>query len=195
MPALELDILKSIKMENLIENYPVFIETGTYMGQTIFKFEKLFDQLHTIEIKPDFYNRVKNIYQGNKITFHVGDSSIKLNEICPTITNNTIFFLDGHWSAGNTGRGNKDCPLYEELTAINENLNTKAIIIIDDCRLFGLGPNTTNGQEVCNWEDINNDTILNLTKNRLEKYYNLPSELNEKDRLVLHLNEKNSVIN
>ena len=30
MPALELDILKSIKMDNLIENYPVFIETGLY---------------------------------------------------------------------------------------------------------------------------------------------------------------------
>ena len=190
MPALELDILKSIKIENLIYNYPVFIETGTYMGETIFKVEKFFKQLHTIEIKPEFYNNAKNRYQGNKITFHLGDSSIKLIDICKTLNNNVIFFLDGHWSAGNTGRGNKDCPLYEELEAINNNLNNKAIIIIDDCRLFGLGPNTTNGKEVCNWEDISIDKILKLLKNRLDIHYTLPSELNKNDRLILHLNEK-----
>lgn len=193
MPSLEIDFLKNIKIENLLKNYPVFIESGTFMGETIFKYEQLFKQLHTIEIKSEFYNKVKNQYKGNKITFHLGDSSIKLNEICPSITNNAIFFLDGHWSSGNTGRGNKDCPIYEELTAIIKHLNTKAIVIIDDCRLFGIGPNTTNGKEPCNWEDINIDTILNLVKNRLDKYYYLPSILNQNDRLILHLNIKNSV--
>ena len=190
MPSLEIDFLKNIKIENLFKNYPVFIESGTFMGQTIFKYEQLFKELHTIEIKSEFYNKVKNQYNGNKITFHLGDSSIKLIDICKTLNNNVIFFLDGHWSAGNTGRGNKDCPLYEELEAINNNLNNKAIIIIDDCRLFGLGPNTTNGKEPCNWEDINIDTILNLVKNRLDIHYTLPSELNKNDRLILHLNEK-----
>lgn len=194
MPSLEIDILKSIKIENLIENYPVFVETGTYMGETILNFEKYFSKLHTIEIKPEFYDNVKRKYNGNKITFHLGDSSIKLNEICRSITNNTIIFLDGHWSAGNTGRGDKDCPLYEELTAIIENLNSKAIVIIDDCRLFGLGPNTSNGQEVCDWENITIDKILNLVKNRLHEYYTLPSKLDPNDRLILHLNEKNSDI-
>ncbi|ALH22918.1 hypothetical protein ceV_012 [Chrysochromulina ericina virus CeV-01B] len=190
MLSLELEILKYIKIDNLLKNYTVFIETGTFMGETIFRFEKNFNKLHTIEIKSEFYNDAKNKYTGNKITFHLGDSSIKLIDICKTLNNNVIFFLDGHWSAGNTGRGSKDCPLYEELEAINNNLNNKAIIIIDDCRLFGLGPNTTNGQEVCNWEDINIDKILNLVKNRLDKYYNLPSKLNKNDRLILHLNEK-----
>ncbi len=151
----------------------------------------MISKLNTIEIEPEFNYTAKNKYKGNKITFHLGDSSIKLIDICKSITDNVVFFLDGHWSAGDTCRGNKDCPLFEELTAIMENVNTKAIIIIDDCRLFGLGPNTTNGKEPCNWENINKEKILKLVESRLNKSYNLPSNLDKNDRLILHLNKSN----
>ena len=192
MPSLELDIFKKIqenikRSENdIFISYPTFVETGTYLGRTTFSVEPLFNCIYTIEIKEKFYKDVKKKYKGNKIKFHLGDSSVCLNKICEGINTNAIFFLDGHWSAGDTGKGEKDCPLYEELNIIVEKFYNKAIIIIDDVRLFGMGPNK--GNEICNWEDINKNKILDIVKNRLETYYSLHSYLANDDRLILHIN-------
>ena len=62
-----------------------------------------------------------------------------------------------------------------------------SIVIIDDCRLFGKGPNMNN--EICDWEDINIQKILNLVNSRIDKYYFAPSELHKKDRLIIFLNK------
>ena len=186
MPALELNIFNQINQDNIFLNYPIFVETGTFMGETIFLMSKYFKELHTIEIKQDFYTRAKSLNISNNINFYLGDSSKEIINICNNIKDNTVFFLDGHWSAGNTGKGEKDCPLYEELKEIMKHLIHKAIIIIDDTRLFGLGPNKST--EICNWEDINVDTILKITKNRLTNHYFLDSACAKNDRLILHLN-------
>lgn len=183
MPSLTLNFINTLKAD--LRSYKTFVETGTYLGQTIFGMEPYFDNLHTIEINPSFYSSVKSKYSGNKITFHLGDSSNELTKIVSNINSPTIFFLDGHWSAGNTGRGEKDCPLYEELTSINHNFKNEAIIIIDDFRLFGKGPNL--GTEICNWEDIRKDTLLDIVKLRTTNVYHLPSELSPVDRLVIHI--------
>tara|TARA_Y100000389_G_scaffold202955_1_gene249874 strand:- start:276 stop:845 length:570 start_codon:yes stop_codon:yes gene_type:complete len=187
MPALELLIFDNIKQSNIFEYYPIFVETGTFMGETIFSMSNKFKELHTIEIKKEYYDNVKRINNTNSnINFYLGDSSIEIINICKNIKNNTVFFLDGHWSAGNTGKGNKDCPIYEELDGIMNSLTHKAIIIIDDVRLFGKGPNKKN--EICNWEEINEESIIKKVESRLTDHYYLPSKLHEKDRLILHLN-------
>jgi len=184
MPSLALSDLEKIK-ENFRE-FPVFIETGTWWGETIFQMEPLFDRVHTIEIKPEFYENVKSRYSGNKINFLLGDSSDVFKTLLPTINEPTIFFLDGHWSAGDTGKGKKDCPLIEELTIINEKFASSAVIIIDDRRLFGMGPNKKN--EICNWEDISDISIVSCLKSRIKEIYCIPSELHPEDRLVIHIN-------
>lgn len=58
MPSLELNIFNQIKEQDIFNNYKIFIETGTYLGETILKVEPLFDELHTIEIKKDFYENI-----------------------------------------------------------------------------------------------------------------------------------------
>lgn len=183
MPSITIDFLTQLQDD--YTTYPNFIETGTYKGETIFALEPFFNKLHTIEIKRQFYNNVKSTYTGNKIHFHLGDSSNVLNDILPNIDDKSIIFLDGHWSAGNTGKGQKDCPLYEELIGINKHHKNCAIIIIDDVRLFGKGPNC--GNEICNWEDINTTTVQKIVENRTTKMYYLPSSHYEKDRLVIHI--------
>lgn len=185
MPSLGLDVIRSIHGDNILDTYPIFVETGTYLGETIFQMEKFFKILHTIEIKEEFHRIIKSRYTGDKITFHLGDSSNILNELVDDLTDNTIFFLDGHWSSGDTGRGEKDCPLMEEVEAIMKKFNHSAILIIDDYRLFGKGPSEKN--EIVDWTNISKDKLLELTKNRMSEYYHLPSSLHLEDRLIIHL--------
>jgi hypothetical protein len=188
MPAIEIDDLNHLNVDGLFEVYPTFVETGTFLGETIMKMEPFFEKLHTIEIKQEFYLRAITSYKGNKISFHYGDSSVKLKKVCELLETPTLFFLDGHWSAGITGKGEKDCPLYEELPNIINYCMQECIIIVDDVRLFGMGPNK--GNEICNWEDISVNKILEIVDSRLTKHYFIDSKSAEKDRLILHLSEK-----
>ena len=186
MPSINVEFLT--KLQDNYKNYTNFIETGTYFGQTILYLEPYFSKLYTIEIKQQFYQNVKNKYKGNKINFYLGDSSHVLCEILPGISNKSIIFLDGHWSAGDTGKGDKDCPLYEELNNIILHHKDEAIIIVDDVRLFGMGPNK--GNEICNWEDINVENVLKIVKERITKKYFLPSSIVDNDRLIIHISKK-----
>ena len=185
MPSINLDFLKTLQTD--YKNYPNFIETGTYMGETILHMEQYFSNLYTIEIKKDFYENVKNKYNGDKINFYLGASEDVLTDILPIITGKSIIFLDGHWSAEDTGRGIKDCPLYEELTCIISSHKDEAIIIVDDVRLFGKGPNK--GNEICNWEEINIENILKIVKDRMTNHYLLPSSMHINDRLMVHISK------
>jgi len=189
MPHLDKDFFFLLKNFNdtFLYEYDTFIETGTHLGNTILQMEPLFNDLHTIEIKKDLYESTKSKYNGNKITFYLGDSSLLLKNICLLVDKPAIFFLDGHWSCGDTGKGTKDVPLYEELKNIINFFKNKAIIIIDDFRLFEKGPITNT--EIVNWEDINKNTVLEIVSKRLSMNYHLPSNLSHDDRLILHINK------
>ena len=178
MPSLTPSFLNNLQDD--YKKYPYFIETGTYNGDTTFAFEPLFNKVYTIEFSEKYHNQTKNNYHGNKIDFILGDSSIVFESLLPTITDNSIFFLDGHWSGGETGKSSKDCPLEEEIAHINHLFKHDAILIIDDYRLFGLD---TGGD----WTDISKDKLLSLLGTRVHKVYHLDSECSKDDRLIIHI--------
>jgi len=163
MPSLDIHTLKSIlnkdkKVKKLFKDYKFnnFIETGTHTGTTAFEMSKYFKRVDTIEIAKNLFDHCKSIKEQKQLTnvnLHLGDSSILLEKIFKNLKGESIFFLDGHYSHGITGRGNKDVPLLEELKTINSNYNYSSIIIIDDARLFG-----TDKDE--DWLDITESNIL-----------------------------------
>jgi hypothetical protein len=186
MPSLDTTFLNSLHDD--YKKYSCFIETGTLMGSTIFALEPYFDKLYTIEFSEQYYNNTKNNYNGNKINFLLGDSSIIFEKLLPTISNKSIFFLDCHWSGGDTGHSAKDCPLDEEITHINNLFQHEAIIIIDDFRLFVL--DKSSGKLGENWSQISKQKLLNILSSRINKVYHLDSAIAKDDRLIIHINSK-----
>jgi len=181
MPSLNIDFL--LKLKDDYYNYKYFVETGTYNGDTIFAMEPFFDKLYTIEYSESYHNRTKNNYEGKKINFLLGDSSIVFTTLLPQIDDKSIFFLDGHWSSADTGKSAKDCPLFEEITCINRLFKNEAIIVIDDYRLFG--KSKIDGQNE-DWSQINKDQLLKIIESRIDKVYHLDSEYSSDDRLIIH---------
>ena len=182
MPSINKTFLELLK--DSYKNYPIFIETGTLVGGTTFAMEPLFEKVYTIEVSEKYHNLTKNKYNGNKIEFILGDSSKVFETLLPTLEGKVIFFLDGHWSSGDTGKGAKDCPLIEEITHINNLYKNEAIIIIDDYRLFGKSLSSGVAED---WSGIHKDILINILKNRITDVYHLPSSLSIDDRLVIHI--------
>ena len=180
MPSIDISFLLLLK-ENY-KDYPCFIETGTYLGETIWNMNNFFNELYTIEIQPNLYESSRNKYKNSKINFLLGDSSDLFEQLLPKILFPTIFFLDGHYSSGITGKGKKDCPILEELSHINKYMIHKSIIIIDDCRLFGKKIDH-------DWENITKENILNILSKRVSQYYFLQSLIDNHDRMIIHLDE------
>jgi hypothetical protein len=164
-----------------LTRFKTFVETGTWRGHTIFGMEQYFDHLFTIEIKEDLYLAAKNQYYGDKIQFLLGDSADKISDVLDELSTPVIFWLDGHWSMGDTGRGAKDCPLVEELQHINNKCSQEAVIIIDDYRLFGHGIGHRNDNDI-DWTDINTGNLVQQLKDK-----NINSVIQVGDRLVIHI--------
>lgn len=115
----------------------VSIETGTYRGDSTLKIARFFKKTYTIELSEKWYNvsksRLRNI--DNVICYH-GDSVDVLYTLLPTIKEPVVFFLDAHYSGGDTEFGREEVPLLRELELICHRAE-KDIIIIDDLCLLG----------------------------------------------------------
>lgn len=114
----------------------VFIETGTYSGETASKACHWFNTVHTIELSPELYTQAKKCWKNSTINFHLGDSPHVLKHLLPRVNGKIIFWLDGHFSGKGTAKGITNTPVLEELYAIKECGITNAIILIDDIRCF-----------------------------------------------------------
>jgi hypothetical protein len=169
------DILKNFELDSNF--FEVFVETGTHYGQTIQNIKHKFQEIHSIELSIELYNKCKELFQNEiNVFLYQGDSAFKLPEIIKKVKDNAVFWLDGHYSGGGTARGTKDCPLIEEIDSINIFFKKKCLIIIDDIRLFGTYLNE-------DWSKIDENEIDSIVKNRIQ------SKIKIKDRLIYFLKE------
>jgi hypothetical protein len=117
-----------------------FVETGTYMGDSLWTFRKEFTSLQSIEVQPDLAKIAALRFRAwSHIRIIPGDSAEQLAKLVGSEMPTTLFWLDGHYSAGITGKGETDCPIDMEIAAL-ERAKGRFSILIDDARLFGTDP-------------------------------------------------------
>jgi hypothetical protein len=112
------------------------VETGTYLGDMIFAQMNHFNNIYSIELDSALFKRATKTFKKHPhVTILQGDSGKVLKQIAPTLKEKSIFWLDGHYSGGITARGEKDCPIYEELEPIFAS-KINHVLLIDDARCF-----------------------------------------------------------
>jgi hypothetical protein len=117
--------------------YTTLVETGTYLGDMVEAQKKRFKKIISIELGVDLFERAKKRFRKDEnIQIVQGDSGTVLPQILSDINEPAIFWLDGHYSAGITAKGDKDCPIFEELDAIFHSKKLSHILLIDDARCF-----------------------------------------------------------
>lgn len=187
MPALSWQDLQDIftalnEPEYTGNAFQCFVETGTGLGQTVLPMSDHFEELHTIEIKEEFFMASGLLAGTGKqpIHFYHGPSEEVLpTSILPYLKRPAVFFLDAHWSGDGTGQGSKDVPLLEELRALDAIFPHKALLVLDDLRLF-----EGDGQVRCevDWSGISVEAVLACVRpTRVVKTFSLG------DRYVLAL--------
>lgn len=126
--------------------FDAFVETGTYLGQTVELIRNSgipFETIYSIELEPTLAKNARKFFAGDKRVWIVeGDSVDQVSEICSQKLDNCMnatFWLDAHASGPLRGGRTGPNPLIEELEAIRQTGNPNHTILIDDRRLFGSG--------------------------------------------------------
>tara|TARA_R110000765_G_scaffold7963_4_gene26060 strand:+ start:73391 stop:73897 length:507 start_codon:yes stop_codon:yes gene_type:complete len=121
-----------------LQKTDIFIETGTYKGNTLAKIKDKYKEIHTIEIVAQFHNDTKKQYESDKnINFHLNDSPVGLKKILKDIDKPVTFWLDAHYQGGAQTNSTKK-PLLDELNVIKAHDIKTHMVLIDDVRLFGV---------------------------------------------------------
>lgn len=168
-----------------VEDYPSFIETGTYAGGTCLEVIGLFSNLYTIEITQHYYDIAKKNFEdhaASSITQILGDSYTQLPKILDSIDSNVFVWLDAHVSGdAGLGLGFTPGPVLEECRSLNDycrKKKKKAVIVIDDYRLFG-----TSG-DAGSWNGVTRENILHRFADTLNE--NLGVHIKD-DSLYFHI--------
>lgn len=139
MPSLEkrrelLYIMKTGGLNTLIE-------TGTFLGDTSFYFACRGFQVVTIEVEPTLARLARNRFRNTpNVRPLEGDSGALMPDIISGLMQPALFWLDGHYSGGDTGKGELETPIVAEVRAILALAPRNSIVVVDDARCFGVLP-------------------------------------------------------
>lgn len=148
----------SIDYLDRYSNGKIFVETGTYMGDTVWmalEWEK-FDKIHSTEIHVELYSRAVKLFSHKpQVKIWNEESFEAIDHILTDEKNATCtFWLDAHASGPLEGGRFGGSPLLHELASIKKHGNTQHTIFIDDRRLFG-------SEE---WKGVKEEDALKLLK-------------------------------
>lgn len=118
-----------------------FVESGTFLGDTLEACKDTFVKLFSIELDARLHDRARKKFSGlDRVCIIQGDSGAVLGQLLAEVTEPCLFWLDGHYSGVHfgslTARGSRDTPIIEELEHILRHPVRDHVVLIDDARLF-----------------------------------------------------------
>jgi len=132
-----------IKKNYLIRNgieHAIWVETGTYLGETTKALAKKSLLVYSIEPADKLFSFSETRFRKNhKIELLHGTSEDQFPKLLSGLKNSINFWLDGHFSGDITFKGEINSPIITELSLIAMHVKRwdRVVIFIDDIRLFG----------------------------------------------------------
>lgn len=135
-----------VKQHTLLEyaqryGLQTFVETGTYYGDTTEAMRSHFDRVYSIELSDELFARASRRFRNAPdVELLHGDSGEVLPRVVRHLDEPALFWLDGHYSGGETARGTDETPVLAEVRCVLESPVRGHVMVIDDARLFGTDP-------------------------------------------------------
>jgi hypothetical protein len=136
----------AVKQRTLLEfaktfSLDVLVETGTYYGDMVQAMKPHFRRIYSIELSDRLFQQARRRFAGDEhVRILHGDSGDVIADVIAMLDAPALFWLDGHYSAGITAKGDNDTPVHLELCRILADEHRSHVIVIDDARLFGVDP-------------------------------------------------------
>jgi hypothetical protein len=117
----------------------VFVETGSHIGEGIVKaLAAGFKEVRSIEAGEKQYRHCLERFRGDpRVRLWRGDSAVCLKHVISDVRRPVTFWLDGHYSEGDTCRCEHEQPLLFELAQIADHPVKNHFVLIDDWREYG----------------------------------------------------------
>jgi hypothetical protein len=123
-----------------IERYHLttLVETGTYTGHMVYGMLHKCKEIYSIELDKTLHEKAQQMFAGYQhVHLLQGNSSTILPQLMETISAPCLFWLDAHYSGGQTAKGDIETPIMRELPCIVQHqLADEHVILIDDARCF-----------------------------------------------------------
>lgn len=114
-----------------------FVETGTFKGDTLAAVAGTGVRSISVELSREYFDRANRRFAGQRnVELHEGDSGIVLPRIVATLSEPALFWLDGHYSAGETAHGALASPISAEMASIIASPIPGHVVLIDDAQDF-----------------------------------------------------------
>ena len=129
----------------------VFFETGTFNGKNARLVASYIDHVHTVELSDVMYRQARSsLAHVKNVSLYRGSSPEIITQVATQLEGHVMFWLDAHYSGGDTALNSDDISDPDGVTAIRNELRaikdadiTDCTILIDDVRGFGAEINDT----------------------------------------------------
>jgi hypothetical protein len=118
----------------------IFVEAGTYKGETTAFFVPHADQVISVELHGGLFAAAEQRFaKYPNVTLIHGDSLIEIPKVVANCSTPPLVYLDGHFSGNGTAKGREMEPAESTLRGLADVTPAGTTIVIDDLRLFGSG--------------------------------------------------------
>lgn len=129
----------SLTFKRYMTESSILIESGSYLGNGIqIALDCGYQHVYSVELAQHYYELCQNRFSDkkDKVHLYIGDSGNKFQDILASIDSQVVFWLDGHYSGGDTAKGIENSPLLRELDTISKHHIKNHTMLIDDIRQF-----------------------------------------------------------